>query len=276
MVYGAVNTSRAGLIAVPVFDRPGALTHCLRTLAKARGLENWTVVAFDDASQLLTPQQISELAPFAIKTIRADKRRGADGNVAAILRYAGENRFDRVFILDSDMIVASDALARIDAYHEASDGILSLYNSRMHETLGPASQGLVAKKEIGWGGCVFSGELALELCNGPLKDGGNDWDASRYLTQTGRRLLATERSYVQHLGLYGQFNPRFGLLDYGAGFRPDHPDQFQALVQYLDTLMLEQQALTGAVRWTNNEKPRSAAARIKREWLRLLGRWPPK
>ncbi len=256
------------IIAIPTFNRRVEVAACLTCLAAAEGLEKWRVVLRDDCS---TEYDIADLlgnVPFAVTVLRNETNLGCDGNTVALLKHCIEQNAQRVLLLDSDMIVSSDALAFADKNLARTDGVLSLYNSVLHLEAEVVDAALVRKKSIGGAATVWDATLLKEMLES--LDGPDCWDW-RFCDRAHAeqiRLFVARESRAQHIGVEGTNSLRFGELEFGAGFHIETMEQANAIAVAYEKLMLSQE-------YFRPKKKRSMLARWRRSIIKRLPKKRP-
>jgi hypothetical protein len=129
-----------------------------------------------------------------------------------------------------------------------TDGVMSLYNSVLHTGILDKFQidnvSMLNKRTIGGAGAVFKKNIIKKILSELPPSNTFDWDWSDYLVKSGVRLLVTERSYVQHIGIVG-FNSGnyFGgdlsgsLCDYGINFIGGNEHNEKVQGEFFDELV---------------------------------------
>jgi hypothetical protein len=225
------------LVAIPVHQRGDLVRHCLATVAELELPPGSEIAVFDDASPYV-PALIAA-TKLSCRFERAPSRRGAGGMVVHIWRDFLAGPHEHLLFVDSDVIANRDAVMVGFELARRFDGLISLYNSSLHN--GTAIDGeLLAKPFVGNAGTFWSrrlAQLALEKV-GPADD--VDFAYCRLFARLGIPIAATARSRVQHIGLVGVNNRYYGNLDHGLGFVPDAPAQWHAIGFVYDELMRRQ------------------------------------
>ncbi|MDA4847152.1 glycosyltransferase family 2 protein [Hoeflea poritis] len=228
------------IIAIPTFNRRTELEACLACLATADRLEDWPVVIGDDCSTDYDIADVVRHVPFAVTVLRNDTNLGCDGNTVSLLQTCLWNNARRVFLLDSDMIVSSDALSFAERNFGRTDGVLSLYNSVLHGEAEIVDGELVRKNSVGGAATVWDASVLKDMLEG--LDGPHcwDWRVCDLAFEKGIALLVARQSRAQHIGIDGTNSLRFGELEYGAGFRIETREHAQAIAVAHEKLMLSQ------------------------------------
>ncbi len=158
---------------------------------------------------------------------------------------------DAIVAIDSDLIFHPKWLAALKETLPLSDGIISLYNSAIHE---PEQEfiikgvELIKKKNIGSAGVVLRRQVVKEMIQNVPVSRSYDWDWSEYFYEKGVRILSTKRSWVQHIGTYGFNCNMYVDSEYGLGFLPGSKLNEKTLVEFFDDLIKEKDILIGETR----------------------------
>jgi hypothetical protein len=147
-----------------------------------------------------------------------------------------------LLFLDSDMIANRTALSDGLRYRANFEGLLTLYNSRMHVGE-PAGEDRLFKRKVGNAGTLWTRPLSqLVLAEFEDHSFANIDDAyCDFLTARGVPIISVNRSRLQHLGITGLNNRYFGELEHGLFFRADSERQLEAIAATYDDLMHRQE-----------------------------------
>jgi hypothetical protein len=235
------HTGMSALIAIPTFERESLLKHCLATAAEMQLPAGSSVVVFDDASQSLDIERLMQSANLPPNYHRGSQRRGTHHMTCSIWEHFLRSTHEHLLFLDSDMIANRSAVRDGLRHLENFDGLLTLYNSRMHPGR-PAGDDRLIKRKVGNAGTLWTRQLS-QLVLGQLKDYtvANIDDAySDLLAKLGVPIVSVERSRLQHLGIVGLNNRYFGEMEHGLFFQADSPRQMEAIAATYDDLMQNQ------------------------------------
>lgn len=244
------------VIGIPTYNRLDVLKRMASSFY-ASDLSKYQaeIFVFDDCSNEFGESELREIFPTAKKIIRHEKNLRADGNMFFMYKYFLQTDGQYFFNADSDLIFHKDWLNYVMENIEKTDGVLNIFNSRVHKTVGNLENGLVIKEMLGAAATFFKRERVEEI----VKNIGDtsksvDWQWSHYFNENNVRLCCSEKSYVQHIGFVGQ-NSATGA-DYGYGFEVDSALNGQILNDTLMPYFEKQQEL-----W-ENEKYKSLSYRI--------------
>lgn len=228
------------IIAITTYNRKVALLSCLNCLAEATGLAKWKVILSDDCSTDYDIHEIAATLPFDCTVLRSTQQLGASGNSVSLLKTCLERGADRIFMLDSDMIVSKDVLAFIEQHFPQTGGVLSVYNSVLHTESSALNDELVLKSSVGGAATIWDSHLLSELLSQFDSDAEWDWQLCKLLASHQIQFSVARNSRAQHLGIGGTNNNRFGSIDYGLGFKIDTHTQALALANAHQSLMSSQ------------------------------------
>ena len=227
-------------IAITTFNRRVELESCLACLALAHGLPAWTIRICDDASSEYDIAEVVAHSGLPATVSRNPRNLGCDYNTVDLLKSCLSSGADRVFVLDSDMIVMTDIFRFIDRVFDRTDGVLSVYNSVLHPVAGDIDNDLVRKNSIGGGATVWDAGVLCDFMTRLDDPRSWDWRMCDFAAESGVRLCVARHSRAQHVGIGGVNNVCFGELEYGIGFEPQHSRHTAAMAMALDVLMQDQ------------------------------------
>lgn len=274
-------------IGVTTFNRRRMVEECGRSLCAVRGIENCRLLVVDDASEEYGREFLQGAFPAHAEVTRRSENSGR-ADFAAIYLYEQlcSSASDLIISLDSDLLVASDALFVVSQLIGETDGVLALFNTPSHpetpsrrraKRLPPSLYGdsLIEKVSIGNAGVAWRPDVLEDVLKNVPPSTAWDWDFCRYLTENKRSLYALRRSVVQHLGFAGGQNSTFVRGDYGIGFEDYGPDHTRAMFEAivfglqgelgamqarLDRLATSIDAALAAPRGSRRSRPRRRAS----------------
>jgi len=231
----------SALIAIPTFERESLLKHCLATAAEIELSSGSMVMVFDDASETLEIEDLMRSAGLPAHYSRGSQRRGTHHMTCSIWEHFLSSPHEHLLFLDSDMIANRSAITDGLQHLKGFDGLLSLYNSRMHPGR-PAGEDRLIKRTVGNAGTLWTrplSQLVLEKLSS--RSVANIDDAYCTLMGTlGVPIVSVQRSRLQHLGIVGLNNRYFGDMEHGLCFQADSPLQMEAIAATYDDLMRRQ------------------------------------
>jgi hypothetical protein len=207
------------LLGITTCNRMDLVMLAARSLAHAVDVDKAGILVIDDNSSDYGLEALRPLFPPQAVLQRHPVHSGrADFAAHALMRAFVEQRREAVLvILDSDLLVAQDVLARLQAALPRTDGLLSLFNAQSHP--GVLRDGLLVKPTVGFAGTVWTRELVAEMLQHVQPTPRFDWDICTRMQNTGRKIFCLPDSAVQHIGIAAGQNSQFLRSDYGLGFR---------------------------------------------------------
>ncbi|MBC9207374.1 glycosyltransferase [Roseomonas aerophila] len=206
------------LFGVTTFNRLDIVALAARSLSHAAGVADAAILVIDDASTDYDLDALRPLFPPHAKFIRRPVNSGrADYAAHELLRVFREERVEDILVcLDSDLLVAEDVIATLQAAFPRTDGLLSLLNAPSHP--GTLRNGLLVKRSVGFAGTAWSRDVVAEVLEHVQPSPRYDWDICEHLVATGREIFCLPDSAVQHLGFAQGQNSHFLRADYGLSF----------------------------------------------------------
>jgi Glycosyl transferase family 2 len=243
-------------VAIPTYNRPDYIKKCAASLYQVDGINDCNIRIYDDCSTEINDQFLREQFPEASDIVVREINLKADRNMAQMYRDFLDTGDELFFGADSDTIFRPDILHTIDKLVGKTDGVLSLYNSSLHESISMiniADEPCLLKRHIGAAGTVFTRKVIAEIVENVDMGRLYDWRWSEYLRQKGRRLIVTNASYVQHIGLDGE-NNSLELYDFGVNFEPvtdvNKDILLDMLTNVFDRMIYQREATAEALRST--------------------------
>lgn len=224
-------------IGVTVYNRFDYVKKMCISLKHSVGLEQCSIRIYDDCSYEFGIEELKNEFPFISEFVRRPYNLGSDLNIQRMYRDFLETGDDVLVNCDSDMIFHEEWINKIRDLLPYTDGVLSGYNSIQHlpvEYLIINNEPMVRKDTIGSAGTVFTRDVVQRIVNNVKPSYKYDWDWSKYLATIGVRLLVTERTYIQHIGLVGQNCDAAQIIDYGLKFFPSNQDTLRLNIAFFE------------------------------------------
>lgn len=200
------------------YNRKGILEKSAKSLALVNGIENIHIRVYDDYSTEYDENFLKALFPNAEQICVQPQNGGADKNTALMYEDFLKSGDEWLFNADSDLIYRTDILDAIERFSEQCDGFMTFFNCINHNTVETVNNELIVKDSVGAAGCLLRKDVVqFILDNTKSKRFGFDVGYCKLLRENGRKLFATNESYVQHIGVSG-FNSRNIIFDYGENF----------------------------------------------------------
>ena len=197
---------RKVLIGITTYNRKKILTAMAKSLYESNLKTPHSIRVYDDNSSEFGESELYGLFPDAEKIFVRGINVGADLNTWGMYCDFLESDCDFLFNADSDLIFSKKWLEEGCKYILETDGILSLFNTRIHKTQ-EAQGNLLVKNVFGAAGTLFSKKCIEELVvayeSGKFSPNYIDWGFCNYFIKQGKTLFCTRKSYVQHIGLRG-------------------------------------------------------------------------
>lgn len=199
---------------------------------------------YDDCSTDFNEDYLKNLFPGAVTVVRNKKNLKADLNTYNMYCDFLNSEDEFFFNADSDLIFNKNWLNFLKENMAQTDGVLSIFNAAVNhpeikENAGSIPGGLIQKEHIGAAGTFFSRKRMEEIVENMNAEERKeiDWNFSKMFRRNGVRILCSEESYVQHIGLaFGQ-HANFFCNDYGKGFKVDSIENGQILNDVMDSLI---------------------------------------
>lgn len=225
-----MNTNPGITIAVATYNRRNILEKMVKSLYLTDIGSNTSIRIYDDASTEFDKEFLEKAFYNSKAIIRNPVNLGPNKNMYRIFADFIDCDDDILILADSDLIFNREWLAVVERVIDHTDGVMSLYNSALHpEILGTYQINnikMLSKKAIGGAGTVFKKDIVKTLVSDlPPRDNPYDLHWSEFFVKSGIRLLVTERSYVQHIGIHGFHCGSYlggdlsgSICDYGINF----------------------------------------------------------
>lgn len=230
-------------LAIATYNRLDYVERMSASLLASGVMEQVHVRIYDDCSPLLTVEDLHRLFPYATEVVRREQNLRADANMKQIFEDFLKTEDEVLLLADSDLLYRTEWLKTLKELLPQTDGILSLYNSRLHPFVGGGSEAdtlMSPKEDLGAAGTAFTRERVQDIVDAQMPPDTYDWAWSALFRQKGYRLMCLHDSYIQHIGIIGQ-NNRGSILhfDSGLNFVADNLPTQQAMAQFVDELIAE-------------------------------------
>ena len=235
-------------LAVPTYNRLVTLEKMAETLSLTHGLDNPNIHirVYDDRSSDYDLDTLRKLFPKAVSVERRKRNLGANKNMLQMYRDFLETDDDVYIHTESDLLFHPDWLTFVGEMLPHTDGVLCLYHAEQVPVLKTTEingHSFVEKSYLDALGVVLTRDLVQKIVDTCPATETFDWDWSRYLHAEGYRLLTSQRSYVQHIGIEGFNSDGVLYLHFGKQFYPGHPIVEAHLVEYYDHLLARNDAI---------------------------------
>lgn len=232
-------------LGITTYNRLDYIKKMCLSLRNTNGLESCSIRIYDDCSTDFDTRALRREFPFVTEYRRRKSNLGADHNIRQMYVDFLETDDDVLVNCDSDMIFRSDWIDTLKELFPLTDGVLSLYNSGLHRPIAFASidhNEFIQKETIGSAGTVFSRSIVEDIVTNVKPSYKYDWDWSNLLTSKGIRLLVTENSYIQHIGIRGENCDACMNVDYGLNFFPMDEDTLRLNIAFFEQVIAANQS----------------------------------
>lgn len=208
-------------IGITTHNRKKIVTMMAQSLKESWGLEDCSIRIYDDASDEYDESFLRELFPNANTIIRHKRNMGASANIQFMYRDFLNYDDEYLFNADSDLIYNKAWLQEGIRLIKQTDGILSLFNTGVHEVTNDLGE-ICEKVDVGSAGTLLAKKIVQLICEGITYDidKGFDYAWCRLLRDGGKKFYTSKNSYVQHIGLSG-VNSNKNRFDFGDGYAVD-------------------------------------------------------
>jgi len=213
------------LAVVPTFNRGDIVnltSACLRRIAFSP--DRFSFLISDDCSTeyglAFLREAYSRLPNATI--LRTSRNAGAAAHVWVLLRFFVESEYDKVLVLDSDLIVHERCLQVVEDFDR--EPVSSLYNSCFHKVV-EAHGGYCIKTDIGWAGALIERGVVRELFELHGSNVFDDWALCELARRKGLTIKVATPSVAEHIGVSGANNVVPEYFDHSLDFPREHIDQ---------------------------------------------------
>ena len=218
-------TTKTILAVIPTFNRMGLIELTSSYLKK---------IDFDPArfSFLVSDDCSTEFGLAFLKKAYADlpnvtflktnKNSGAVAHMWALLRFFSKSTFDKILVLDSDLIVHENCVQYISDFND--ELVSSLYNSCFHE-IGKVCGTYCTKTDIGWAGALIDKSVVQEMFNIFGSSPFDDWALSDAASRRNWTIKVCTPSAIEHIGVFGMNNASPHHFDHSFDFPKEYIEQ---------------------------------------------------
>lgn len=227
--------------SIPTYNRLDYIERMSSSLLASVDIDKLNVRIYDDCSPDLTTEQLASYFPYATEIVRRETNLKADKNIKQIFIDFLSTGDDILFLGDSDLVYRSGWLEVLKRVLPLTDGILSLYDSRLHPFIDEGgTEEFAPKTHLGAAGTAFHRTRVMEIVEADLPDKYYDWTWSQFLVNRGYRLMCLRNSYIQHIGILGQNNNgAIHTFDLSLSFVPDNLLTQKIIAKFYSELITE-------------------------------------
>lgn len=151
-------------LAIATYQRVDYIERMSASLLASVDISRVSVRVYDDASPDLTEEQLKAYFPYAKEIVRRPKNLKADANMAHIFEDFLKTEDDLLLLADSDLIYRPGWLDVSLALLPETDGVLSLYNSRLHFVESVCvGKAYALKKDLGAAGTLMTRDRVRDI-----------------------------------------------------------------------------------------------------------------
>jgi hypothetical protein len=154
--------------------------------------------------------------------MRTSRNAGAAAHLWVLLKHFASGSWEKILILDSDLVVHERCLDCIEAFEDAP--IASLYNSRLHP-IEHNYDGYCTKSDIGWAGALIGRRVIEELLQAHGNEPFDDWALRDYSLSRQVPIKVCTPSVIEHIGITGANNVGPDYFDRSCDFPRETIDQ---------------------------------------------------
>lgn len=228
-------------LSIATYERTDYIARMSASLLASVDIKSVNVRIYDDCSPSLSLQDLWELFPYAKEIVKRERNLKADANMKQIFEDFLATDDDILLLADSDLVYRTGWAEFIAEALPQTDGILSLYDSRLHPFLTESNgQDFAPKAHLGAAGTAFSRQRVEDIVNANMKAVTYDWAWSELFQNKGYALMCCTNSYIQHIGIIGQNNKgAISLFDFSRTFYADNNTTSKILSQFINELVDE-------------------------------------
>jgi glycosyltransferase involved in cell wall biosynthesis len=154
--------------------------------------------------------------------MRTSRNAGAAAHVWVLLRFFVESEYEKILVLDSDLIAHEGCLRAVEDFDP--EPVSSLYNSCFHKVV-DARGSYCTKADIGWAGALIDRGVVRELFELHGSSLFDDWALCELVWRRGLAIKVATPSVIEHIGVSGANNVVPEYFDHSLDFPREHIDQ---------------------------------------------------
>ena len=243
-------------IGITTYNRLHYLKKMSQSLHASHNLATCNIRVYDDCSVELGIEDLQNLFPDAKEIVVRPENLGPCENMRQMYIDFLNTGDDLLVAADSDLIFHPDWISFVLRYFPYTDGILSLYNSVLHKAKKEVRierTKFLQKMHLGSAGVVMHRDIVQEIVDNIPQTKGYDWMWSSYFKKTGKKLLVSKISYIQHIGVQGYNCDGIKTLEFGLDFYPGNEIN-ERYVRDFQQEALARQTRSTKTAWSRNYK----------------------
>lgn len=218
-------TTRKTLAIIPTFNRQDLIEITSGYLKKIPfDADAFSFVISDDCSTEYGPAFLESsysTLPNA-RFMKTSRNAGPIAHMWVLLKLFINSDFDKVLVLDSDLIVHSSCLQYISDFND--ELVSSLYNSSFHQ-IDEICDRYCTKAHIGWAGALLGKDIVREMFDLFGSSPFDDWAMSDAARRRNLKIKVSTPSAIEHIGVFGTNNAVPEYFDHSFDFPKEHIEQ---------------------------------------------------
>lgn len=228
------------MIGMCTFNRKYILEMCALSFNNIKNIQDTELRLYDDCSTEYNDKYLRQIFPTVKKVSVSNRNCGADKNAIVMLKDFLDSTNEWLFIADSDLIFSRELVFRLDKIIDdiscfTFKGIVSVFNAITHKEINQISNQYIEKEKLGAAAVILDKATAQIIVETNNENEHYDNCFSRVLKERKYKLLCTQKSYVQHIGIEG-YNSFFYAFDWGRNYEIDTLQNAQIIEKILDLL----------------------------------------
>jgi hypothetical protein len=210
---------------IPTYNRKNLIELTSKSLYNVIDINKVDIIVYDDNSFEFDIDYLTKIYHTASDIKVSETNNGADYNTAKMYYDFYNSDYDYLFVADSDLIYNRNILSKIYKIIQllqlkSNLCLVSLFHTLNHKIVKSCGDFYI-KNNVGSAGCLISKRMVEFIFEWFTVSNFSDNMLSRLMALSRKIILTTNKSYVQHLGLFGQnsnLDKMNFLFDYGANF----------------------------------------------------------
>lgn len=220
-------------IGIPTFNRKSLLELSAASISAATLPADCKLIVIDDISTEYAPEWLAGLYPaHAEIRVREHHSGGADYATPDLLTALYKTGADILILLDSDLLVRKDFIETALRSLDASDGVVSLFNTSNHPAHAERGDFLI-KRTVGIAGTVWKREIMAQILKDVPPGLCWGWRVCDLIASRGIEIHVLKQSAAQHIGYLEGENSNRTAGDLGNGFRDADPFNAYLIGEFL-------------------------------------------
>lgn len=218
-------TTKKILAVIPTFNRRDLIELTSPYLKKIDfDPERFSFLVSDDCSTEygLAFLETSYSALPNAKIMKTSRNSGAIVHMWVLLKFFMNSDFDKVLVLDSDLIVHGSCIQYVSDFDD--ELVSSLYNS-CFLGIDKVCGTYCTKADIGWAGALIDKSIVREMFDLFGSSPFDDWALSDAARRKKSTIKVATPSAIEHIGVFGANNAFAEHFDHSFDFPREHIEQ---------------------------------------------------